>query len=135
MKRLLHRVSTRPGCVGMLCAVALCILGTPGCGDKKTPVEATGALQDAFQSAEPQTRQTIETVNQHLRAGDYTAAARHLVPVVMQRPLTAPEREAVAQALEQINRGVAANPVQDTKEMYELRAKLFQAIHRGGPRF
>lgn len=106
-----------------------------GCGGRQASVDATGALQEAFQTAEPQTRQTIETVNQHLRAGDYTAAARDLAPVVLQRPLSAPERQAVAQALEQINRGVAANPAQDTKEMYELRAKLFQAIHRGGPRF
>jgi hypothetical protein len=114
---------------------ALLLLCAAGCGDKKAAVDATGALHEAFQSAEPETRRSIETVNLHLRAGDYAAAARTLLPVVTQRPLNPEERQAVAQALEQINRGVAANPAQDTKELYELRARLFQIIHRGAPRF
>jgi RNA polymerase-interacting CarD/CdnL/TRCF family regulator len=114
--------------------MALVMLGA-GCGRNAASVDATGALQAAFQTAAPEVQQTIQTVNHHLRAGDYTAAARSLAPVALERPLSPQERQAVAQALEQINRGVAANPAQDTRELYELRAKLFQAIHRGGPRF
>jgi len=37
--------------------------------------------------------------------------------------------------VEQINQGIAANRSLDTKEMYELRARMFHAVHHGGPRF
>ena len=40
----------------------------------------------------------------------------------------------VRAALQQINKSSAANPKLDTKEMYELRAKMFQAVH-GTARF
>lgn len=122
---LLHSLSM--GAILMLVAVS--------CGRKETPVDATQPLQESFKTAEPQVRQAIETVNVHLKARDYTAAARALAPVVLQRPLTEPERQAVGVALEQINQGIAADRSLDTKEMYDLRAKMFQAVHRGGPRF
>jgi hypothetical protein len=48
--------------------------------------------------------------------------------------LTLEQRQAIGGALEQINKAVAADPSLDTQEMYNLRAKMFQAVHRG-PRF
>jgi hypothetical protein len=79
-------------------------------------------------------RKAIDLVNAHLRAKEYTAAARALAPV-MQKPLTEPEKQAVGVALERINRAVAADRSLNTKEMYELRARMFQAVHHSGSRF
>ena len=76
-----------------------------------------------------------ESFDGHLQAKDYVAAARTLAPVVTQQPLTEPEKRAVGVALEQINQGIAADRSLNTKEMYELRARMFQAVHRSGSRF
>ena len=54
--------------------------------------------------------------------------------MVTQRPLTEPQKQAVGVALKQINDAIAADPKLDTKEMYEMRAKMFKALH-SGPRF
>ena len=40
----------------------------------------------------------------------------------------------VGLALQQIHQSIATNPKLDTKEMYELRKKMFEAVH-SGPRF
>ena len=118
-----------------LCVGAVVTLAAVGCGRKETQVDATQPLQESFKTAEPKVKQAIETVNGHLKSKDYTAAARTLAPVVLQQRLTEPERRAVGVALEQINQGIAANRSLDTKEMYELRSKMFHAVHHGGPRF
>ena len=118
-----------------LCVSAVLTLVVVSCGRKETQVDATQPLQQSFKTAEPQVKQAIEAVNVHLQARDYTAAARTLAPVVLQQRLTEPERQAVGVALEQINQGIAANRSLDTKEMYELRSKMFHAVHHGGPRF
>ena len=118
-----------------LCVSAVLTLAAVSCGKKEAQVDATRSLQQSFQTAEPEVKQAIEVVNVHLRAKDYTAAARALSPVVLQQRLTEPERQAVGLALEQINQAIAADRSLDTKEMYELRAKMFQAVHHGGPRF
>ena len=76
----------------------------------------------------------IETVTTSLKAANYLEATRALEPIVNGRPLTDPQKQAIGVALQQINQAIAANPSLDTKEMYELRAKMFQAVHRG-PRF
>jgi hypothetical protein len=73
-------------------------------------------------------------VNASLKAGDYAEATRALAPLVTQRPLTDAQKQAVGLALQQVNQAMAANAALDTKEMYELRAKMFQAVH-SGPRF
>jgi len=125
----------KPSFLRYLCVSAILTLAAVGCGSKQTQVDATQPLQESFQTAEPEVKQAIEVVNAHLKARDYTAAARALSPVVLQRQLTEPERQAVGVALEQINQGIAADRSLDTKEMYELRAKMFQAVHHGGPRF
>ena len=103
------------------------------CGKKQA--DATQPLQQSFQTAEPEVKKAIEVVNVHLRARDYTAAAKALAPVVEQRRLTQPEAQAVGVALQQINQAIAADRSLDTKEMYELRARMFHAVHHSGPRF
>ena len=101
-----------------------------GC-NKNTKVDATQPLQQSFQSAEPQLKQSIEEVTSKLKAGDYTEATKALAPIVSGRPLTEQQRQAVGVALHQINQAIAANPALDTKEMYDLRAKLFRTVDKG----
>ena len=104
-----------------------------GC-NKQTTADATQPLKQSFQTAEPEVKQVIETVTTSLKAANYVEATRALEPIVNGRPLTDSQKQAIGVALQQINQAVAANPTLDTKEMYELREKLFQAVHRG-PRF
>jgi methylase of polypeptide subunit release factors len=118
-----------------LCVSAVLMLVAVSCGRKEARADATQALQESFKAAEPQVRKAIEVVNARLQAKDYTAAARALAPVVMQQRLTEPERQAVGVALEQINQAIAADRSLNTKEMYELRAKMFHAVHNSGSRF
>jgi len=99
-----------------------------------TKADATQPLQQSFQTAEPEVQKAIETVTTSLKAGNYSGAATALAPVVTQRPLTEPQKQAVGVALKQINDAIAADPKLDTKEMYEMRAKMFKALH-SGPRF
>ena len=101
---------------------------------KQTQADATRPLQQSFQAAEPEVKQAIETVTTNLKAGNYTEATRALEPIVNGRPLTDPQKQAVGIALQQINQAIAANPTLDTREMYQMREKMFQAVHRG-PRF
>ena len=105
------------------------------CGRKATQADATKALEQSFKSAEPEVRQAIQVVNTHLQAKDYTAAAKALAPVVVQQRLTEPEKQAVGVALDQINQAIAADRSLNTKEMYELRARMFHAVHNSGARF
>jgi hypothetical protein len=114
----------------VLAAVGLC---APGCGKTPAP-DATQPLQQSFQTAAPEVQQVIAQVNTQLKAGQVAEATRTLAPMVTGRPLTDPQRQAVGVALQQINKSIAANPKLDTKEMYELRAKMFNAVH-SGPRF
>jgi Flp pilus assembly protein TadD len=101
---------------------------------KESEVDAAQPLEESFQSAEPKVQQAIETVTTSLRAGEYAEATRALEPIVSDRPLTVEQKQAVGVALQQINQAVAADPALDTKEMYDLRAKMFRAVH-SGPRF
>ncbi len=117
-----------------LCVSAVLTLVAVSCGRKEAHVDATEPLQQSFKTAEPEVKQALEVVNAHLRAKDYTAAARALAPVVLQQRLTEPEKQAVGVALQQINQAIAADRALDTKEMYELRARMFHVIQREGPR-
>jgi hypothetical protein len=121
--------------LGSLCVSVLLILAAVGCGRRGTQVDATPALQQSFNTAEPEVKKAIGQVTEHLRAKDYTAAAKALAPVVTQQRLTGPEKQAVGVALEQINQAIAADRSLDTKEMYELRAQMFHAVHNSGSRF
>ena len=116
-----------------IAALALA-LGSMSCKKKDAQADATQPLQQSFQTAEPETKQVIQTVNTSLKAGNYTEATRALAPVVSRRNLTEPQKQAIGVALKQINQAIAANPALDTKEMYELRAKMFRAVD-GGSRF
>ena len=109
-------------------------LSSMGCKKKEAQADATQPLQQSFQTAEPETKQVIQTVNTSLKAGNYMEATRALAPVVSRRNLTEPQKQAIGVALQQINQAIAANPALDTKEMYELRQKMFRAVD-GGPRF
>ena len=102
--------------------------------NKQGGTDATKPLQQTFQTAEPEVKQAIETVSTSLKAGNYAEASRALAPVVSTHNLTDPQRQAVGLALQQINQAIAANPALDTKEMYDLRAKMFKA-YDGGKRF
>ena len=103
-------------------------------GCKKKTLDATQSLQQSFQSAEPEVKSSIQTVNTSLKAGNYTEASRALAPIVSTHNLTEPQRQAVGVALQQISQAISANPALDTKEMYELRAKMYKA-YDGGKRF
>ncbi len=101
---------------------------------KEAKADATQPLQQSFQTAEPEVKKTIETVNNSLKSGNYSEAARTLAPLIAERPMTDAQKQAVGVAIQQMNQAIAANPKLDTKEMYELRAKMFQAV-QSGPRF
>ena len=111
---------------------ALLLVGV-GCRQEAAP-DATQPLQQSFQTAEPEVQRVISQVNTQLKAGQVAEATRTLVPVVTSQSLSEPQKQAIGVALQQINRSIAANPKLDTKEMYELRAKMFQAVH-GSKRF
>jgi hypothetical protein len=119
----------------LACAAASVLAaGSMSCKKKEAQADATQPLQQSFQSAEPETKKVIETVNTSLKAGNYTEATKALAPVVDGRNLTEPQKQAIGIALRQINQAIAANPALDTKEMYELRKKMFRAVD-GGRRF
>jgi hypothetical protein len=108
-------------------ALALCVVSC----SKTAKVDATQPLQQSFETAAPEIKEAIATVNANLKAKDYVAATKALAPVVTQHALTDPQRQAVGVALQEISQAIAANPALDSKEMYELRAKMFQAFHSG----
>jgi hypothetical protein len=113
-------------------AVAVLVAAGIGCAPE-SKTDASQPLQQSFQTAEPEVKTAIETVTTNLKAHNYPEATRALAPVI-NRPLTDQQRQAVGVALKQINEAVSANPALDTKEMYEMRAKMFKAVH-SGPRF
>src|SRR5262245_39118759 len=99
---------------------------------KEAKTDASQPLKQSFATAEPELKGAIETAAASLKAGQYTEATKALAPVVTGRPLTDAQRQAVGAALHQINQAITANPSLDTKEMYELRAKMYRAVD-GGP--
>jgi hypothetical protein len=106
-------------------------------GCKKQAAPATNAaqlLEQSFQAEGTEVKQSIAAVSAGLKAGNYAEVTRNLEPIVTQRQLTEPQKQAVSTALVQMNQAIAANPSLDTKEMYETRAKMFEALRRG-PRF
>ncbi len=111
----------------VVAALALCLVSCKN----ETKVDATQPLQQSFETAAPEIKEAIATVNASLKAKDYVAATKALAPVVTQHALTDPQRQAVGVALQEISQALAANPALDSKEMYQLRAKMFQAFHSG----
>ena len=94
-----------------------------GC-KQEARVDATPALAQSFQAAEPEAKQVIGRANASLKVGNITEATRTLEPLVVSRKLTEPQKEAIGVALRQINQAIAAKPALDSKEMYELRARI-----------
>ena len=123
----------KPSIVLFFLLVVALSMNLVGCG-QAAKTDATQPLQQSFQTAEPEVKKTIEAVNTSLKAGNFAEATKALAPLVTQRPMTDAQKQAVGLALQQVNQAIAANPALDTKEMYELRAKMFEAVHRG-PRF
>ena len=116
-----------------LAILAVIVFGAAGCG-RKDGADVAQPLQESFKAAEPEVQQAVAKVATQLKAGQVAEATRTLAPLVSGRPLTDAQRQAVGVALQQINKAVAANPDLNTKEMYELRARMFKAVH-SGPRF
>ena len=90
-------------------------------------MDASRPLEQSFQATEPEVRQAVGTVTTSLKAGHYTEAARALEPVLAGRKLTPQQKEAIGLLFQQISQAVAANPALDSKELYELRCKMFRA--------
>jgi len=114
-----------------VCGCALCLLSCTK--EKEARVDASRPLQQSFQASEPEVRQAVTTVTASLKAGNYREAGRALEPVLAGRKLTPPQRVAIGLLFQQISQAVADNPSLDSKELYELRRKMFQAAH--GDRF
>ena len=114
----------------MIGSCALCLLAC----HKGERVDASRSLELSFQPAEPEVKQAIAIANTSLKSGDYTEVARVLNPVLANRELTPPQRQAAGLLFQQINPALEANPGLDSKQLYELRAKLHQAV-TGGKRF
>jgi len=107
-------------------------MGVASTGCTKEPrFDATQALAESFQTAEPEAKQAIERVNTGLKAGNVQEATRALAPVVASGKLSESQKQAIGLALREINQAIASNPALDTKEMYEIRARMFQAVHSG----
>jgi hypothetical protein len=119
-----------------LSLTVLAVLVQCGAGCRKqASVDATKPLQESFQAAESEVQQVIAQVNTQLNAGQYAEATRTLSPLVSDHPLSEGQRQAVGVALHQINQSIAANPSLDTKEIYEMRARMFRAVHNPNKRF
>jgi hypothetical protein len=113
--------------------IAASAIGVAGCGKHKQ-TDASQPLTQSFQAAEPATKQAVQVVASQLRSGNYPEVAKSLPPILNQPNLTAQQKRAIGLALDQMNKAVAENPALDTKEMYELRQRMFRAVD-GGPRF
>ena len=94
---------------------------------KEEQVDASKPLEQSFQAAEPEIKKAIDTATSNLKSGNYTEASKALAPVT-DRPLTEAQRQAIGLALFQINKAITANPALDTKEMYDLRQKMYRAV-------
>jgi outer membrane protein assembly factor BamD (BamD/ComL family) len=108
--------------------LAALAISTVGC-KKEQPADASVPLEQSFQETEPEVQQAIQTATTSLRAGNYAEATRALAPVVSGQPLTDQQKQAVGVALVQINQAIEADPSLDSKEMYDMRARMFRAVH------
>lgn len=112
-------------------ALAFALLGSSCKQSGATAEDAAQKLQASFATAPPEVKQSIATVNAGLAAGDYATVTRELTPIVTEQPLTVEQKRAVAVALGQINQALTADPSLDSKELYELRAKMFESLRHG----
>lgn len=101
-----------------------------GC-TQKANVDAARQLELSFRQATPEVKQAIAAVNSSIKKGNYQEALKTLAPVVQSGNLTRPQLDAIGLVLKQVNDAIAANRSLDTKEMYQLRKQMFQAIYNG----
>src|SRR5438132_14376765 len=94
---------------------ALIFVLVSGCGKQK--IDATVPLQQSFQKADPQVKQSIDTVNANLKSGNYEQALKTLTPVVKKGELSPEQRQAVGAALQQVTTAAADNPALNTAQM------------------
>ena len=114
----------------LLTVILACVMGISVTSCKKNEaVQVPELLEHSFQDSEPEVQQAMQSVAASLQAGNYTEATRTLAPMISGRPLTEAQKQAVSGALVQINQAIAADPSLDTKEMYEMRARMFHAVH------
>jgi hypothetical protein len=118
-----HRL--RPALV--LALATLLVLSCRRQDDSQNPA---GMLNESFRTGSPETQSQITAASSHLQSGDYRSAALALAPVVSQQQLTEAQRAAVSAALVQMNQAVATDPKLNTRDMYEARAKMFQALQK-----
>jgi len=114
--------------------VSVALIVTVASCNKAASTDASKPLQQSFQTADPAAKQAAETAAADLKAGRYAESLRSLAFVADQRNLTEPQKQAIGMTLQQINSEIAKNPALDTKEMYQLRLKMHQAVD-GGKRF
>lgn len=112
-------------------AVAALAVGLVACKQEAT-TDAAKPLEQSFATAAPEVKQNIQAVNANLKSGNYIEAVRQLDPVLNTPNLTPEQSQAVAITLKQVNDAIAANPALDTKEMYELRKKMFFKVYGKG---
>ena len=118
----------------LLASVLLVAAGVVSCG-KKVASDASAALEQSFQQAEPETQQAIEEVTSNLRARNYSQAMRHLAPVIENRRLTEAQKQAVTTMLQQVNDAIVADPSLETAEMYRMRQNMFHSVYGKSGRF
>jgi hypothetical protein len=109
-------------------AMALLALDLAGC--KKAETDASGPLLRSFQNADAETKQDIQSVTGDLKASNYVAAVKTLLPLVERQKLSPDQKQALALTLKQINEATGADPAFDSKEMYEMRSELFHAVYK-----
>ena len=119
----------KPSFILSIVAVLALPLVFTGC-KQDAQTDATQPLQESFRAAEPEVQKNIQTVTTSLKSGNYMEATRALEPIVTRRDLTVEQRQAIGVALRQVNQAIATDPSLDTKEMYELRNKMFNAVDR-----
>jgi hypothetical protein len=111
----------------MISAVAI---GLVAC--KKNHFDASQQLEQSFATAAPEVQQNVRAAAANLKTGNFAGAVRQMDPVLASSNLTPEQTQALGTALKQVNDAVAANPSLDTKEMYEMRRKMFFKIYGSG---
>jgi len=110
----------------------LMALLSSGCKKAEAPAaDSAQLLQQAFESAPAQIKQSVETVVTNLKAKNYTEATKALEPVSLSSNLTEPQQVAVLTTIQEIAAAAANDPKHDSPEMAALRAKMFMSLRRG----
>ncbi|MSU58388.1 MAG: hypothetical protein EXS35_09445 [Pedosphaera sp.] len=117
--------------VNAILLISIVAITLVGC-KKEEKVDATKPLEQSFATATPEVKQSIQAVNANLKSGNVMEAAKQLDPVLNTPNLTEQQKQAVALTLKQVNDAIAANPALDSKEMYELRKKMFFKVYGQG---